>query len=192
MELRILCSVGRKRPNRPNPTIFNRLHRRPRKNPDWPAGRSLKHSDHFALCFQRFQSFTNEFPKSLLYPQSRTGLQPATPETPVPTQSQIEANRPTPKNATGPATVTSPAASSQNSPKTGTRTKTPPSPRKRTGDPPACDTKSPFLSATHSRKTTYPHTRNNPGFQALRHNAPAPAAKSPIAHSRNPLEGQLG
>src|ERR1035437_2903390 len=33
MELRILCSVGRKRPNRPNPTIFNRLHRRPRKNP---------------------------------------------------------------------------------------------------------------------------------------------------------------
>ena len=105
----------------------------------------------------------------------------------MPTQSQIEANRPTPKNATGPATVTSPAASSQNSPKTGTRTKTPPSPRKRTGDPPACDTKSPFLSATHSRKTTYPHTRNNHGFQALRHNALAQPAKSPGAHSRNPL-----
>src|ERR1035437_5825069 len=42
MEPRILCSVGRKRPNRPNPTIFNRLHRRPRKN---PIGRLNVHSN---------------------------------------------------------------------------------------------------------------------------------------------------
>src|ERR1035437_6213470 len=42
MELRILCSVGRKRPNRPNPNIFNRLHRKPRKN---PIGRLNVHSN---------------------------------------------------------------------------------------------------------------------------------------------------
>src|ERR1035437_4779565 len=192
MELRILCSVGRKRPNRPNPDHFQSFTPKTAEKPDWPAERSLKHSDHFTLCFQRFQSFTNEFPKSLLYPQSRTGPQPATPETPVPTQSQIEANRPTPKNATGPASVTSQAFSSLNSPKTGAQAKIPPSPRKGTGDRPVCVTKSLPMSATHSRKMAYPHTRNTHGFRALRHNAPAQPATRPIAHSRNPLVGQLG
>ena len=111
----------------------------------------------------------------------------------MPTQSQIEANRPIPtKNATGPASVTSKAVSSLNSPKTGAQAKIPPSPRKGTGDRPVCVTKSLPMSATHSRKMAYPHTRNTHGFRALRHNAPAQPATRPIAHSRNPLVGQLG
>jgi hypothetical protein len=105
----------------------------------------------------------------------------------VPTQSQIEANRRTPQYTTGPASVTSQAVSSLNSPKTGAQATTPPSPRKCTGDQPACDTKSPLPSATGSREIAYPHTRNTRGFRALRHKTPAPAAKSPIAHLRNPL-----
>jgi hypothetical protein len=110
----------------------------------------------------------------------------------VPTQSQIEANRRTPENATSPTSVTSKAVSSLNSPKTGTQAKIPPSPRRRTGDRPVCVTKSPPMSATHSRKMAYPHTRNTHGFRILRHNAPAPAVTRPVAHSRNPLLGQLG
>jgi hypothetical protein len=156
------------------------------------ASRSPRHSEYFALCFQRSQSFTNEFPNSLLYPQSRTGPRPATPETPVPTRSQIEANRRTPQTqtTTAPTPVTSKAASSLNSPKTGAQAKIPKSPRKRTGDRPACVTKSPLLSATHSREMAYPHTRNKHGFRVLRHNAPGPAAIRPVAHSRNPRAGQ--
>src|ERR1019366_1297742 len=156
------------------------------------ASRSPQHSEYFALCFQCFQSFTTESPKSLLYPQSRTGPRPATPETPVPTQSQIEANRRTPQNSTGPTSVTSKAVSSLNSLKTGTQAKIPPSLRKRTGDRPDCDTKSPPMSATRSREMAYPHTRNTHGFRVLRHNAPAQPATRPVAHSRNPLLGQLG
>ena len=112
----------------------------------------------------------------------------------MPTQSQIEANRRTPQtqNTTGPTPVTGKAVSSLNSPKTGTQAKIPPSPRKRTGDPPVCDTKSPPMSATHSREIAYPHTRNTHGFRVLRHNAPAQPATRPVAHSRNPLVGQLG
>jgi len=110
----------------------------------------------------------------------------------VPTQSQIEANRRTPQNSTGPTSVTSKAVPSLNSPKTGTQAKIPPSPRKRTGDRPVCDTKSPPMSATHSRQIAYPHTRNTHGFRVLRHNAPTPAATRPVDRSRNPLAGQLG
>ncbi len=110
----------------------------------------------------------------------------------MPTQSQIEANRRTPQNSTGPTSVTGKAVSSMNSLKTGTQAKLLPSPRKRRCDPPVCVTKSPTMSATHSNKKAYPHTTNIPGFQILRHNAPVPAATRPIAHSRNPLPGQLG
>src|ERR1035437_1156914 len=109
---------------------------------------------------------------------------------PMPTPSQIEANRH--QNSTGPTSVTGKAASSMNSLKSGTQAKIPPSPRKRTGDRPVCVTKSPPMSATHSRKMAYPHTRNTHGFRVLRHNTPAPAATRPGAHSRNPLLGQLG
>jgi hypothetical protein len=108
----------------------------------------------------------------------------------VPTQSQIEANRHTPQNTTGPASVTSTAVSSLNSPKTGAQVTIPPSPRNRTANPPVCDTKSSPMSATHSRKMAYPHTRNTHGFRVLRHNAPTPAATRPVDHSRNPLLGQ--
>ena len=110
----------------------------------------------------------------------------------MPTQSQIEANRRTPQNSTGPTSVTSKAVPSLNSPKTGAQAKIPPSPRKRTGDRPVCDTKSPPMSATHSREIAYPHTRNTHGFRVLRHNAPAAAATRPVAHSRNPLMRPLG
>ena len=110
----------------------------------------------------------------------------------MPTQSQIEANRRTPQNSTGPTSVTSKAVPSLNSPKTGAQAKIPPSPRKRTGDRPVCDTKSPPMSATRSRGTAYPHTRNTHGFRVLRHNAPAAAATRPVAHSRNPLMRPLG
>ena len=79
-----------------------------------------------------------------------------------------------------------------NRPKTGAQAKIPPSPRNRLADPPICDTKSSPTPATHSSKMAYPHTRNTHGFRVLRHNAPAPAATSPVAHSRNPLLGQLG
>ena len=108
----------------------------------------------------------------------------------MPTQSQIEANRRAPQNTTGPTSVTSKAVSSLNSLKTATQAKIPTSPRKRSVDQPACDTKSPLLFATHSRETAYPHTRNTHGFRVLRHNAPAPAVTRPVAHSRNPLAGQ--
>jgi hypothetical protein len=112
----------------------------------------------------------------------------------VSTQSQIETNRRSPQTqtTTAPTPVTSKAASSLNSPKTGAQAKIPPSPRKRTCDLPVCVTKSPLLSATHSRKMTYPHTRNTHGFRVLRHNAPAPAVTRPVAHSRNSLPRQLG
>jgi hypothetical protein len=108
----------------------------------------------------------------------------------VPTQSQIEANRRIPKNSTGPTSVTGKAVSSLNSLKTGTQAKIPPFLRRRTSDRPDCVTKSLPMSATHSRKMTYPHTRNALGFRVLRHNAPGPAAIRPVAHSRNPRAGQ--
>ena len=112
----------------------------------------------------------------------------------MPTQSQIGANRRTPQTqtTTEPASVTVKALPSLNSPKTGAQAKIPPSPRKRTGDRPVCDTKSPPMSATRSRGTAYPHTRNTHGFRVLRHNAPAAAATRPVAHSRNPLMRPLG
>jgi hypothetical protein len=111
----------------------------------------------------------------------------------VPTQSQIEANRRTPQNTTGPTSVSSKAVSSLNSLKTGTQAKIPPSPRKRTGDRPVCVTKSPPMSATRSRKMTYPHTRNNHGFRVLRHNAPAPAVTRAARHPEGtPFPGATG
>src|ERR1035437_2400377 len=133
MELRILCSVGRKRPNRPNPTIFNRLHRKPRKSPIGRLNVDSNIQTISPFVFNVSSHLPAKFPKFILYPQSRTGPQPATPLTPVPTQSQIEANRRTPQNSAGPTSVTSKAVPSLNSPKTGTQAKIPPSPRKRTG-----------------------------------------------------------
>jgi hypothetical protein len=108
----------------------------------------------------------------------------------MPTQSQIAANGP--QNPTGPTSITSRAASSMNSLKSGTLAKIPPSPRKRPSDRHACVTKSPSMSATHSREIAYPPTRNTPGSQVLRHNAPVQPVTRPVAHSRNPLVGQLG
>jgi hypothetical protein len=170
--------------------MFNRLHRNLRKN---PIGRLNGDSNIQTISPSVFNVSSHlpaNSPKSLLYPQSRTGPQPATAETPVPTQSQIEANRHTPQNTTGPASVISTAVSSLNTPKTGAQVTIPPSPRNRTADPPVCDTKSSPMSATHSRKMAYPHTRNTHGFRVLRHNAPAPAAPRPVDHARNPLLGQ--
>jgi len=101
-----------------------------------------------------------------------TGLQPAPGDTRAHSKSH-RSQPPYPRNSTGPTSPASKAVSSRNSPKTGIRAKLPPSPWKRMCDPPVCDTKSPPLSATHSRYMTYHHTRNTHGFRGLRHNAPA-------------------
>ena len=110
----------------------------------------------------------------------------------MPTQSQIEANRRTHQNSTGPTSITSRAASSMNSLESGTQAKIPPSPRKRPSDRHACVTKFPSMSVNHSREIAYPHTINTPGSQVLRHNAPVQPVTRPVAYSRNPLVGQLG